>query len=522
VTTFQKIPKYIDSTLAEKGARAITSRGESDVALGTVFDDFDEWQDQHLWPVLNATGDNSAVAEFDSLDIEISTSARASHLNHRVQDALVLKNDNLTAPGAAEKRHMEIKLPSDVTYQAGDYIAILPVNNIHLIERVLLRFGLPWDTTMTIKKGSHTTIPMQQSLSVTIVIGAYVEMTAPATRKNIATILELTTDQTIKSAITNSASATPTPSVLELLELHQSIPIPFSTYLAMLPPMRIRQYSISSSPLADPTVASITYAVLDEGQSSTIAPDSGNQQQLQKHRKGRLGVATSFLRDLAPSSKIQIAIKKSHASFHLPLDDAATPIIMIAAGTGISPFMSFIQERAVKIAAAAAREPATKMPETPNPEKDVSVDLSSQASPALLAPALLFIGCRSPTLDFLYKSQLSQWENAGIVTVFPAFSRTPEASANCKYAQDRVWAERELVSELFERGARVYICGSARLGRGVQDVARRIYGEVVVRRRGEGMVGKEGVVENEEDTEEKAKEWWEGLRGERFAVDVFD
>jgi cytochrome P450 / NADPH-cytochrome P450 reductase len=513
VTTFQKIPKYIDSTLAEKGAKAITSRGETDVALGTVFDDFDEWQDQHFWPALNSRGDNSVVTEVDSLDIEISTSARASHLNHRVQDALVLKNDILTAPGAAEKRHMEIKLPSDVTYQAGDYIAILPVNNIHLIERVLLRFSLPWDATMTINKGSHTTIPIQQSLSVTIVLGAYVEMTAPATRKNIATILQLTSDESIKSDITNSASATPTPSVLELLELYQSITIPFSVYLAMLPPMRIRQYSISSSPLVDPTVASITYAVLDEGQSTTTADSSARQLQ---NRKGRLGVATSFLRDLSPGSKIQIAIKKSHPSFHLPLDDASTPIIMVAAGTGISPFMGFIQERAVKIAAARER---AKMAENRDFEKDGSVD-SSSSSGGGLAPALLFTGCRSPSVDQLYKTQLEDWEKDGVVKMLPAFSQAPEQSAGCKYAQDRVWAERELVSRLFDGGARIYICGSGRLGRGVKDVAGRIYREAAGKKRREEMAGHDGVVE--EITEEAAVAWWEGLRGERFAVDVFD
>lgn len=516
MSTFQKIPKYIDSTLAEKGARAITSRGETDVALGTVFDDFDEWQDQHLWPALNSTGDGSVVAEVDSIDMEISTSARASHLNHRVQDALVITNEILTAPGAAEKRHMAIKLPTNTTYEAGDYLAILPVNNIHLIGRVLLRFGLPWDATMTISKGSHTTIPTQQSLSVTIVLGAYVEMTAPASRKNVAAILQLTTDESLKSSISDSASGTPTPSVLELLESYPSIAVPFSAYLSMLPPMRIRQYSISSSPLADPTIASITFAVLDEGQSSPTVTDSSKSQPQHQQQlgKGRLGVATSFLRDLSPGSKIQMAIKKSHTSFHLPLDDATTPIIMVAAGTGIAPFRGFIQERAVKI--AATNEKAS-LGENGSFEKDVPVG-SGRGSSSDLAPALLFIGCHSPEVDLLYKSQLETWEREGAVRVLPAFSHTPEQSAGCKYAQDRVWEERELVSRLFDEGAQVYICGSGRLGRGVKEVAGRIYREGAAGKRKEEQT--EGQVK--EVTEEEAAAWWEGLRGERFSVDVFD
>ena len=522
VASFQRIPKLIDSTLAEKGAKAITSRGTTDVALGTVFDDFDQWQDQCLWPTLNSKDDSNLISEVDSLVIEISTSARASHLNHPVQDALVIRNEILTSPGAAEKRHMEIKLPTNTTYEAGDYLAILPVNNTRLIGRVLLRFGLPWDATMTIQRGSLTTIPVQQSLSVTIVLGTYVEMTAPATRKNIAAILQLTTDESIKSTISSYASATPTPSVLELLESNPSISIPFSTYLSMLPPMRLRQYSISSSPFADPTTASITYAVLNEGQCSISKTDptySLHQQHEQQHQqtKGRLGVATSFLRNLTAGSKLQIAIKKSRASFQLPADDTATPIIMIAAGTGIAPFRGFLQERAVKMATKAEGA------EDGNSEKKTGSSRGGSGSPTTkLADALLFIGCHGPDEDLLYRTELETWERqVGAVKVFPAFSRNPGLSAGCRFAQDRVWAERELVSRLFDRGARVYICGSARLGRGVKEVAGRIYRENVARetrsKRGEGPGG-----EVDQVCAEEAETWWESLRGQRFSVDVFD
>jgi cytochrome P450 / NADPH-cytochrome P450 reductase len=497
--------------LAEKGAKAITSRGETDVALGTVFDDFDEWQDQHLWPVLDSTGDSSIVSEVNSLDISISTSARASHLNHHVQNALVVKNEVLSAPGTSEKRHMEIRLPTNTVYEAGDYLAILPVNNIHLIGRVLLRFGLPWDATMTVNKGSRTTIPMQQSLSVTLVLGAYVEMTAPATRKNIATILQFTSDESTKSDISLLAASIPTPSILELLETHPSIAIPFSTYLSMLPPMRIRQYSISSSPLADPTVASITYAVLGESQEQSPAvalSDSLMSQQQLLAKKGRLGVATSFLRMLPAGSKIQIAIKKSHASFHLPLDDANTPIIMVAAGTGIAPFRGFIQERAAKL--VAKKEKADL--ENGKPERGLGG----------LAEALLFIGCHSSGVDLLHKSELETWEEQGIVKVFPAFSQTPELSAGCRYAQDLVWAERELVGRLFGQGARVYVCGSGRLGKGVKEVAERIYRDRVEKKRREEVGGEDGEGQVKDVTVEEADAWWEGLRGERFSVDSFD
>jgi cytochrome P450/NADPH-cytochrome P450 reductase len=82
-------------------------------------------------------------------------------------------------------------------------------------------------------------------------------------------------------------------------------------------------------------------------------------------------------------------------------------------------------------------------------------------------------------------------------------------TGGCKYAQDRAWAERETVTRLFKNGARSYICGSGRLGKGAADAAARIHVENCLK-------------SGKELSYEKALEWWEGLRGERFAVDVFD
>lgn len=50
--TYQKIPKIIDKELERLGATRLVCRGESDVSMGTVLDDFDSWTDEKLWPAL--------------------------------------------------------------------------------------------------------------------------------------------------------------------------------------------------------------------------------------------------------------------------------------------------------------------------------------------------------------------------------------------------------------------------------------------------------------------------------------
>ena len=255
VSTFQRIPKLIEAELVAKGATAIVERGESDVADGKVFDDFDMWLDEKLWPGLSVETDGTEFQE--ALDMVISTSARASHLRHNVQESMVLKNELLTDPDCPEKRCTTFRLPTSMTYEAGDYLSLLPLNNIQTISRVLRRFGLPWDAFMTLAKGAHTTIPTETAIAITAVLGAYVELSNAASRKNIATLSRYAKDESTKTDLSPDSNGL---SVLDLLEKHPSIDLPFAVYLSMLAPMRIRQYSISSSPLDDPTKADITYS----------------------------------------------------------------------------------------------------------------------------------------------------------------------------------------------------------------------------------------------------------------------
>lgn len=469
VATYQKVPKLIDSELFARGGNRIAERGESDVAQGRVFDDFDTWQDEKLWPVLAA--DSAATSQTsEALELEVDNNARATQLRHNVQNAQVLRNEVLTPAGAPEKRLTEFKLPAGLTYEAGDYLALLPVSNISSVARVLRRFGITWDATMTLRKGSHTTIPTGFPISVTTVLGSYVELNSSASRKNLATLNKYANGPDKAASVIDEKilDLAKPPSVLQLLEQHPEIELPFAVFLAMLNPMRIRQYSISSSSALDASKARIVYSVINADPTY-------------------LGVATNYLKSLAAGSTVQVMIKKSHASFHLP-EDLKTPILMICAGTGLAPFLGFIEERAARIAASKSK--------------------SSQEEE--IGEAVLFIGCRDPEKDRLYGPELEQWERDGVVKVYYAYSRRSEQSAGCKYAQDRLWHERAEASRLFANGARAYICGSAALGRGIGEVVAKIAVAEAKEKKGKDMTLEEGL------------KWWEGLRGERYAVDVFD
>lgn len=127
-----------------------------------------------------------------------------------------------------------------------------------------------------------------------------------------------------------------------------------------------------------------------------------------------------------------------------------------------------------------------------------------------LAPALFFFGCRDPEVDDLYASEFERWRKLGAVDVRHAYSRATSKSEGCKYVQDRLWHDGDDVCALWDRGAKVYMCGSREVGKAVEDVCVKL------------AMKWEEMKNGESTTEEDARKWFEKQRNERFATDVFD
>ncbi|EXJ86976.1 bifunctional P-450:NADPH-P450 reductase [Capronia epimyces CBS 606.96] len=473
--TYHKIPKFVDTTLAERGAERLVPRGAADANDAALFDTYDTWKDEQLWPAITKafgaqTSASSKVPEASGLDVKVSVETRASLLRQDLQTAMVLETALLTDPEVPQKRHMEIQLPSGMTYRAGDYLAVLPFNPLRNVRRAMARFNLPWDAVITISPDSHTTLPKGKPVSLFEVLSALVELSQPATSKQVKQVAETVAEPDLAPRLQKLAGddfksevVDRNLSLLDLLEEYPTAQFSLGQFLDALPAMRIRQYSISSSPLKDPSRCTITYTVVD-------APSRGSS----AGRRGRfLGVSSNYLRSREPGDWIHVAVRPSHAGFHLPLDDS-TPVLMVCAGTGLAPFRAFVQERALKI-----------------------------ESGRQLGPALLFYGCGSPSQDDIYAEEFARWQQQGAVDVRRAYSRHPDQSFGCRHVQDRIWHDRDEARSLFVQDARVYMCGAGAVGAEINKVMAQIYIEA------------KGV------SQEEADDWVARLKGVRYWADVF-
>ncbi|GAA0943035.1 bifunctional cytochrome P450/NADPH--P450 reductase [Actinocorallia libanotica] len=446
--TYQAVPKAVDEHLARAGARRLLERGEAN-ARGDFFGDFEDWY-ARLWGPVDAEFGQSTAAPAVSplLEVEFVGSVRDPLLrSNRLRLGTVVANRELVdtgVPGARSKRHLEIALPEGVTYRAGDYLAVLPLNPAALVDRALARFDLAYDTNAVLRmgEGGHTLLPVGTPVAAGELLAGYVELGQPATRKQIEQLADATVERHDKEALEGLARDTDRyaaevldkrVTVLDLLERHPSCRPSFATFLQLLAPLVPRQYSISSSPRWSPDHATLTVAVV----RAPALSGAGLYE----------GAASTYLAQARPGTKVAVTVRPSNIAFHPP-ESLTTPMVMVCAGTGLAPFRGFLQDRALRV----------------------------QEEGVAPAPALLFFGCGAPDVDYLYREELAAWFDAGIVDVRPAFSAVPVDGV--KYVQDRLWADRADVVDLVRQGAIFYVCGDGRrMAPAVHDTCKRIYTE---------------------------------------------
>ncbi|MEL7198210.1 MAG: cytochrome P450 [Pseudomonadota bacterium] len=433
--TFQDVPRHIDARMEALGAKRITATEELD-ARGDVDTQFHDWLDA-LIPQLgdafdvDLSGDGGGITP-PLYSVEITQSVTANAVASRVgaDDVVMVANRELkqsAAEGGRSTRHIEVQLDEGVTYEPGDHLCVVPVNDDAVVDRLLKRFGLDRSTYVQIESRSDMRgpFPSGSTFSVLHLAKTAGELQAVATRKDIAMLAHYAECPNTKGKL--EALAAPASdegvdlyaeevlakrkSVLDILEDHPACELPLAVFLELIPFLSPRYYSISSSPDADAGKCSITVGVVKGDALSG---------------KGEFkGTCSNYLAELQPGDRFKAVVRQPSANFRLP-DDPAAPIIMVGPGTGIAPFRGFMQRRAF------AKEQGGKLGE-----------------------AMLFYGCRDET-DYLYRDELESFAAQGLVELHTAYSR---ASKDRAYVQDLITGKAEKVWSLIEAGARIYICG---------------------------------------------------------------
>ncbi|MFI5549096.1 sulfite reductase flavoprotein subunit alpha [Streptomyces sp. NPDC051738] len=308
---FCQAAKLIDTRLEQLGATRVHERVDCDV-------DFEEpaaaWTSAVLERIASETG---ATGKGDA-SAQAPAKPRSPWNRRTPYQSRLAVNRLLSSPRSAKEiRHFEFDLgDSGITYEAGDALAVVPLNDDALVGALLEHLGA---------RGDEESAELLRTER---------EIRTPS-KELIADLVERAPDGELASVVAHGDRSDLDSwlwgrDVLDLLRDAGSKAPSLAELLPFLRPLQARQYSISSSPLAHPgsvhlTVASVRYGAGDRRYE---------------------GVASTYLADRTGASPVGIYLQPN-ASFSVPADDEA-PVIMIGPGTGIAPFRGFLHERAAR------------------------------------------------------------------------------------------------------------------------------------------------------------------------------
>ncbi|KAF7819990.1 NADPH-dependent diflavin oxidoreductase 1 isoform X2 [Senna tora] len=194
--------------------------------------------------------------------------------------------------------------------------------------------------------------------------------------------------------------------------------MPFEWLVQLVPPLKTRAFSISSSQSVHPNQVHLTVNVV-----SWTTP----------YKRKRKGLCSTWLATLDPQNAIYIPGWIHKGS--LPPPSPLLPLILVGPGTGCAPFHGFVEERAL------------------------------QSKTSSTAPIIFFFGCRNEDGDFLYRDfWLSHSQNDGVLSeargggFYVAFSRDQPQKV---YVQHKMREQSGRIWNLLDEGAAIYIAGSS-------------------------------------------------------------
>uniref|UniRef100_A0A673IHY9 NADPH--cytochrome P450 reductase n=1 Tax=Sinocyclocheilus rhinocerous TaxID=307959 RepID=A0A673IHY9_9TELE len=470
---YNAMGKYVDKRLAELGAQRIFDLGMGDDD-GNLEEDFVSWREQ-FWPAVcehfgvEATGEESSIRQYElkvhsDLNMnKIYTGELGRLMSFENQKppfdsknpflAAVTVNRKLNKAGDRHLMHLELDITgSKIRYESGDHVAVYPINDSVIVNQIGDLLGVDLDMVISLNnldEESNKKHPFPCPSTYRTALTHYLDITNPPRTNVLYELAQYATEPKDQENMRKMASSSPEGkalyqswvldscrNILAILEDLPSLRPPIDHLCELLPRLQARYYSIASSSKVHPNSIHIC-AVVVEYETKT----------------GRVnkGVATNWLKNKMPTDNghkttVPMYIRKSQ--FRLPFK-STNPVIMVGPGTGIAPFMGFVQERGWL--------------------KEQGKDVGD---------TVLYYGCRYKNEDFLYQEDLEEFEKTGVLTALNvAFSRD---QAEKVYVQHLLKKNKEAVWRLVHSdNAHIYICGDARnMARDVQNAFYEIAEEL--------------------------------------------
>ena len=408
---FCQAGKLLDTRLEQLGAVRLAERLDCDV-------DYEEiaanWLDQII-PNSDQIEGETGVTTPEAA----STSATKSPWNRKnPYSARLITNQRLSGEDSKKEiRHIEFALgESGMTYEAGDAVGLMPVNDAELVNAILRRLDQDYDTRVDGYSESLGNLLSRQFEIRTPPRDFVTEIEMRAGNDELSHVMANGDKQAIEAFLWGQ-------DILDLLNLNPRLGIDAAQFISWLKPLQHRAYSISSSPKAHQGEVHLTVAAV----------------RWMNHDRMHLGVASTFLADqMSPGDQAGIFMCPNK-NFRIPMDNQV-PMIMVGPGTGIAPFRAFLEERR-------------------------AIGATGQN--------WLFFGDQHRACDFIYEDEMAAMSEDGTLDRLDvAFSRDQSEKL---YVQNRMLENGKDLFAALESQGHFYVCGDAtRMAKDVDQALHQI------------------------------------------------
>lgn len=467
---------------------------------------------QQCAPLTAYKYNNATKAHHDNIDSSTDTDTDTASTNPLPMTGTITQNKRLTGQDwEQDTRHLTIQVtnPNDIDntttssslpYQAGDVVAILPVNSDNAVDKfvsvlpqqlrnvqdewidivyknnqlqeqqIIAGVGYKhWPKNTTLRQwltycADIAALPEREDLWA---ISHYCSPTS-STGKDQREKLQSLSDTTASALYTDyilRQKRTWADVLYDFDSLrHEGSLLTLPALISLLAPIRPREFSIASAPSLSCVNNNRSSHNNDDATYSmdlTVAVVQGTTSLGRSYQ----GLCSNYLAQRCLGDNVRLWIRPGSFT-KFPYRNRNVPILYMGSGTGIAPLRGLVQERVAHYHAPNGDNDIDNQGLDPTA---ITTDESNNKQ-QWTTPDILLFGCRKESADFYYKDEWKEMVEHGSLTLMTAFSRDQwhKFYVQQRLRQDDPQGEK-ILHHLVQAGGHLYIAGGAKMARAVKD-----------------------------------------------------
>ena len=340
---------------------------------------------------------------------------------------------------------------ANIKYKFAQNILVYPKNKEDIINIVFNQLAMDKENNYINYKilnenKESLNLPLPEGITVKEALTEYIDLSCQINKNILSKLVISLTDINQKNKITEiindedklSEFLSKNYNIADFIKEFDSLQLSLQELSEIFPSINPRYYTCASSYNKNNNVIELIITLV-----SYLGPQ----------KEKRYGITSNYFNDLYTSKSftkndeyVNIIIKDS--DFKLP-DNLQTPMLMLCTGSGIAPFISFLQE----------------------------LDFNKSKNNEMKFETYLIFGSMNKKNDFILEKELDDFKKNGILTeYYTAFSRDQEKKV---YVQDILginFDKDKIENLIVNKGMYVYICGSSSMGNAVKNKLKDLLG----------------------------------------------